>query len=284
MNAFEYIKYVTTPLGLLAFLAVILYYYHWLKNKRDISLIKTIPESERAALVTTLSDKFNIDTSRIHPKDLYKVVLATLEHKTKRLKIRGIIFLLAAIILSLLIVGWQVMEIKYSNTTIKVDVPGIVGKRKVNLSSGILTLEVISLETKRSSINENGEAFFKNVPIGKKARLSLTCTEPYKALYSDSIFQISNNETIYFPVILQGVDRISGIILHGDLPLPGVLVQWDTLAVVTDKAGRFEMRVPLEQQSDQYTVRFNKDGFKFKERTARPSAGNMEIQMEKRYK
>ncbi len=103
-------------------------------------------------------------------------------------------------------------------------------------------------ERRDAPIRENGEAFFQNLPPtfhGKKVRLNVDFSEPYKSIFPDSLYVLLPNEQIYLPVALLGLDKIAGTVIWNDTPLPGVTVNiGSAISDTTDPFGYYELHIP----------------------------------------
>ena len=167
--------------------------------------------------------------------------------------------------------------------TITVFVHGKNGRQVLPLRNGGIVLMKTSSEPKRSSINENGEAFFYNLTPGEKVTLDIVFSEPYNPIRPDSVYVIQTNELIDLEVTLQNAGTISGHVRYNDDPLPGVQVQVDTITVLTDHLGTFNIKIPENKQKDNYSVLFYKQGFKSQTAPAYPQTGKpLEINLEKK--
>lgn len=138
-------------------------------------------------------------------------------------------------------------------------------------------------ERKRKEIGENGEAFFSNLSIGEKVRLSIDFSEPYKPLRPDSLYTIDKTGKIYLHVTLQHLDRIFGKVLFKDQPLPDVTIAIGTaLRDTTDALGYYDLTIPLAFQRKEQEVMFYKKGFKTLTKRAYPQTNDpLNVVMEK---
>ena len=84
-------------------------------------------------------------------------------------------------------------------TPVIVQVHGRRGHQDLILKAkGQVAMEIINKETKYSDINKNGQATFSNVSVGDSVHLGIDFSEPYTAIYPDSIYIIKNNRLLYF--------------------------------------------------------------------------------------
>jgi hypothetical protein len=173
-------------------------------------------------------------------------------------------------------------------TNITVSVHGKQGNQDIILrGKGAVLMDVMAKESKESSINDNGQAFFQNLLIGDSVHLNIDFSEPYKAIHPDSIYIIKANDNIYLPVRLEGIDKLKGRILYNDTPLPGVIVELEgktgILKDTTHETGDYSFTIPEPMQLKEYQVSFIKGGFKTTTATAYPQIGKpLDIVMEKK--
>ncbi|MBK9014712.1 MAG: hypothetical protein IPM82_11890 [Saprospiraceae bacterium] len=136
---------------------------------------------------------------------------------------------------------------------------------------GYVLMDVRGGERKKSSINDNGEAYFQNLRLGDTVRLSVDFSERYEATHPDSLYVIHEDGRIYLEVALQGLDRIYGTVIWKENPLPGVFVSiGSTLVDTTDNNGAYEIHIPEAQQRKEQEVKFVKSGFKMQLKKALP--------------
>lgn len=128
-------------------------------------------------------------------------------------------------------------------------------------------------ERKRTSINENGQAFFQNLHVGDKVRLNIDFSEPYKAIFPDSVYVISYKEGIYLQVALQGIEKVEGTVLDNGSPLKGVTVRIGSLTDTTDNTGFYRVIIPEALEAKEYEVWFIKEGFKTESLLSTPQIG-----------
>jgi hypothetical protein len=151
------------------------------------------------------------------------------------------------------------------STNVVVLVHAMQGTEEVKLKQGTVVMNLIDKETKRSPVNDNGEAHFQNAQVGDSARLNLDFSEPYVPVSPDSIYTIKPNAEIEFYVRLKGLDEVHGIVFFNNEPLPGVKVELQArnsiLTTFTDGAGYFKFSIPLPQQQQKYLANFTKNGF-----------------------
>ncbi|MEO6315854.1 MAG: TIR domain-containing protein [Chitinophagaceae bacterium] len=166
---------------------------------------------------------------------------------------------------------------------ISVFVHGKKGKQDMILrKQGYVVMDVSGGERKKADINENGVAYFQNLRIGDSVRLEVDFSEPYKSTSPDAVFIVSTDGRFYLPVELQGIDKVKGVVIFNDAPIAGVTVTIDNHSDTTDINGHYQLDIPEKEQKQQYTVWFNKPGFKIKSAPAYPQTGqDLNILMEK---
>ena len=170
-----------------------------------------------------------------------------------------------------------------SPISVTVFVHGSKGRQDMVLrQQGHVVMDVKGGERKRADINENGAAYFQNLHAGDQVNLDVDFSEPFRSIYPDSLYVITSDNRIYLPVALQGIDKVEGIVLYNDSPLPGVIVKIGGLLDTTNDTGDFSIDIPKQLQRKEYQVWFIKEGFKAKSAPAYPQTGKaLEILMEK---
>lgn len=153
-------------------------------------------------------------------------------------------------------------------------VHGKKGKMDMILrQKGYVILE-LGGDRQRKPISENGDAHFENLHVGDKIRLDIDFTEPYHALNKDTSYVVDESGKIYLEARLEGIDRITGLVLFEDKPLSEVIVRTVDLSDTTDNAGGFTIHIPESLQMKEYVVWFHKNGFKIKSAHAYPQTGD----------
>ena len=72
---FEALKYVTTPLTLVAFLSIVLFYYLRDKNKKQVDMLKEGDTGNKNEALQILLDRYQIDSSNLSPQQKYQLVM-----------------------------------------------------------------------------------------------------------------------------------------------------------------------------------------------------------------
>jgi hypothetical protein len=148
-------------------------------------------------------------------------------------------------------------------------------------------MDVIKKGTLTSSINENGQATFSNLTVGDSIHLNINYSEPYKAIWPDSVYKINPNENIYLAAQLEGLNHVHGSVLYYGSFLPGVIVKLITkngnMLDTTNQTGDYHFSIPEKSQMKDYPIWFFKSGFVTKSYTAYPETGQeLNIVMEKK--
>ena len=171
--------------------------------------------------------------------------------------------------------------------SLTVFVHGKGGKQDMVLrQQGEVVIDFPGGERRTAHIHENGEALFQNLPAsfqGKKVRLNVDFSEPYRSLFPDSLYDLRPDEQIYLPVALLGLDKVAGTVIWRNAPLPGVMVSIGTfVSDTTDVSGSYELRIPESVQKKEQEVRFFKDGYKILLKSKFPQDGEpLNVTMEK---
>ncbi len=121
-----------------------------------------------------------------------------------------------------------------------------------------------------ASINEKGEATFKEIPIGflgQAALISINHPQPYLPKDSNKEYQLEDKKSIYLEVELKGLHKITGRIRDFDTeqPLDSVRVSYQRSFAYTDQVGWFELQIPDSIQSKFIKVNFYKAGYKMED-------------------
>lgn len=125
-------------------------------------------------------------------------------------------------------------------------------------------------ERKRMAISENGEAFFSNLKIGETLRIGVDFSEKYVPVRPDSTYVVDESGKIYLEVSLD-LGQLGGRVVHGDQPLPDVVVAIGrTLRDTTDALGYYDMNIPPALQRKVQEVTFYKKGFNLLTKKAYP--------------
>ena len=127
-------------------------------------------------------------------------------------------------------------------------------------------------------VNEKGQAFFNEIPerfFSDNAKVYInirdTDGEPYRAQRPDSLYNLDPQEPIFFPVILENLDRVFGSVYWNESPLEGVIVSIDNvIRDTTDNFGEYKLQIPEEMQKKIHQVKFLKPGFKMQVKSAYP--------------
>jgi hypothetical protein len=168
--------------------------------------------------------------------------------------------------------------------TITVFVHGKKGKYdRILKNQGIVMLGLRTNEVP-CSINEKGEATFKEVPVGfngKKVPIRIEHQQPYRATHPDSLYLIEPNAAIFVEVALQGMDVIKGRVMDFQTEqwLDSVRVSVENIETYTDQYGWFELKIPENRQRKFQRVSFYKKGYRIEDKDSIPVHTQQEIQM-----
>jgi len=121
-----------------------------------------------------------------------------------------------------------------------------------------------------SSINEKGEATFKEIPMsfkGKSVPIRIEHPQPYRATQPDSLYRLEPNAAIYLEVALEGTNRIFGKVMDFETEqwLDSVRVSVEDIATYTDQYGWFELFIPEDRQRKFQRVSFYKRGYQIED-------------------
>ncbi|MFM9947695.1 MAG: hypothetical protein ACKV1O_07130 [Saprospiraceae bacterium] len=116
------------------------------------------------------------------------------------------------------------------------------------------------------SINEKGEATFKEIPMGfqgQKVPIRVEHPQPYRAIHSDSLFTLAPNAAFYVEIALEGTHRIFGKVMdfYTEQWLDSVRVSIENFDTYTDLFGWFELNIPEDKQRKFQRVSFYKKGY-----------------------
>jgi len=116
------------------------------------------------------------------------------------------------------------------------------------------------------SINEKGEATFKEIPMGfkgKRVPIRIEHPQPYRATHPDSLYLLEPNAAIFVEVALEGTNVIKGKVMDFNTEqwLDSVRVSVENVATYTDQFGWFELEIPENKQRKFQRVSFFKKGY-----------------------
>ncbi len=103
---FEIIPYIATPIALIAFLIAVAANTYRARSKQDLELVKSVPETDRAAVIGRLWEKEGLD--KYDPDNLtreqrYNLLMTTLQQRVTKMRILAVVSILITIILATLI-------------------------------------------------------------------------------------------------------------------------------------------------------------------------------------
>lgn len=133
-----------------------------------------------------------------------------------------------------------------------------------NQGEVILDIGTARLST---SINEKGEATFKEIPIifnQKNAYISINHPQPYLPVKNDKEILLTKNQAIYLEIELKGIDKIFGRVLDfkSETPLDSVMINVQGETSYSNQFGWFELDIPSKKQKKFISVAFYKKGYK----------------------
>lgn len=160
----------------------------------------------------------------------------------------------------------------YDSLSLVVNVRGKHGIQDIILKDGYVLIEILDKRSDRKHISQNGQATFQNLSIGDRVKFEIDFSEPYHAIYPDSIYTVPQSGIIYFPIFLSGIDKIKGQVFSGDLPLAMVTVKEENTGLITqtDSLGDFMLTVPDSLQRKEYNLKFFKHGYTMQNTLAYP--------------
>ncbi len=134
------------------------------------------------------------------------------------------------------------------------------------------------------SINEKGEATFKEIPRNFKdvrVPIRIEHPQPYRSTHPDSLYLLKPNTAIYIEVALEGTNRIFGKVMDFKTEqwLDSVRVSIENLDTYTDQFGWFELNIPEDKQHKFQRVSFYKKGYSITEIDSIPVHVQREIQV-----
>jgi hypothetical protein len=132
------------------------------------------------------------------------------------------------------------------------------------------------------SINEKGEATFKEIPMGfkgQKVPIRIEHPQPYRATRPDSLYLLEPNAAIFVEVALEGTNVIKGKVMdfYTEQWLDSVRVSVENIATYTDKYGWFELKIPENKQRKFQRISFFKKGYAITELDSIPVHTQQEI-------
>lgn len=132
------------------------------------------------------------------------------------------------------------------------------------------------------SINEKGEATFKEIPMGfqgQRMPIRIEHPQPYRATHPDSQYLLEPNAAIFVEVALEGTNVIKGKVMdfYTEQWLDSVRVSVENVATYTDQFGWFELEIPENKQRKFQRVSFFKKGYEIDELDSIPVHTQKEI-------
>lgn len=185
--------------------------------------------------------------------------------------------LILALLVLVLLGGWLgIREIVAPQTfTATVFVHGKAGRDERILRNEGQVLLSLGGDERLSTINEKGEATFKEVPIafaGKKVSVRIDHSQPYRPTHPDSLYLLREGAVLYVEVALQHTQRLFGKVMDFETEqwIDSVRVSVEDTAVYTDAYGWFELLLPEEKQRKFQRVSLYKPGYAIQEMDSIP--------------
>lgn len=132
------------------------------------------------------------------------------------------------------------------------------------------------------SINDKGEATFKEISMGfkgQKVPIRIEHPQPYRPTHPDSLYLLEPNAAIFVEVALEGTHVIKGKVMdfYTEQWLDSVRVSVENVATYTDQFGWFELEIPEDKQRKFQRVSFFKKGYEIDELDSVPVHTQQEI-------
>tara|TARA_R110002096_G_C14633264_1_gene725058 strand:+ start:134 stop:775 length:642 start_codon:yes stop_codon:yes gene_type:complete len=144
-------------------------------------------------------------------------------------------------------------------------VHGDKGKDDVLLKNGevVMNLGTTKIE---ASINDKGEATFKELPlgyVGEKVLISINHKQPYYPVNRGFEYVLKKNEPIYLEIELKGLEEVYGRVLDfkTENPIENVRVSYKGFETFTDIYGWYNLKIPKSYQAKYIRLNFYKKGY-----------------------
>lgn len=170
--------------------------------------------------------------------------------------------------------------------TVTVLVHGEKGKDQLVLPTRGIVKLIYGDAIISEQINNEGEATFKQVPetfFKPDANVEILFHdpegEPYRAVYHDSLYQLTKGKYISLAVKLYGLDQISGIVkdFKTGNPLDSVRISIQGAETFSNQYGEYTLSIPPEKQKKYQSIRAFKDGYQLFELDSIPAQTGREI-------
>ena len=170
--------------------------------------------------------------------------------------------------------------------TVTVLVHGKEGKDDIVLPNRGIVYLIYGDAKIPEQINNEGEATFKQIPesfFAADSKVEILFEdpegEPYKAAFSDSLYNLKPNSHIALQVVLLGMEQISGIVKDFET---GKAIESATIRVfgkstLSNEFGEFVLDIPEAQQQQFITLRVFKEGYQDWEMKDIPTTTNQKI-------
>ncbi|HDZ04679.1 hypothetical protein LCGC14_0354270 [marine sediment metagenome] len=125
---------------------------------------------------------------------------------------------------------------------------------------------ILKSDKREASINEKGEATFKEIPAyfnNKKVNIFIEHPQPYRPTHLDSLYEINDKASIFLEVELYNTELIYGQIMDSgtNIGVDSVRVSIRDIFTFSDNHGYYELKIPKTYQKKFQNVRFEKSGF-----------------------
>lgn len=167
--------------------------------------------------------------------------------------------------------GYSIIDIfnkrKVDSFTLTVLVHGKEGKDDLILKDQGKVIMDIGISRPEASINDKGEATFKELPsgyIGKRALISIKHPQPYFPVDRNREYELKEDKSIYLEVELKGINKVQGRVIdfENEQPLDNVRISYKGIATQSDGYGWYELNIPPEMQAKFIKMNFYKEGYK----------------------
>jgi len=121
------------------------------------------------------------------------------------------------------------------------------------------------------TINDKGEATFKQIPekfFNSEATVEILFFdpegEPYRSIYSDSLYILTKGRYISLTVRLLGLDQLNGVVKDYETGefIQNVHIRVSGIESISNEYGEYTLEIPDEKQRKFHIVRAFKEGYK----------------------
>lgn len=246
MTPFDAIRFVGTPIALVAFIVAVAAYAYRASLVGRRKLIETAPAEDRARLLdATIRDFTTVPTDTLTREQRYLLALRLIEERAGRFRTTAVVGVLVAVILAaaVALVTLRVPAAAAAvGLTVRVHGPG--GPQDV-VTTGTVTLATgADLDTR--PVGPEGQVRFGDVPRAELARATLIANVPgYAAVGGTSLAELERG--VAYLELAPLSTRVYGSVVDPErAPLPGVALTFDGGQAVdtTDESGSFSVTLP----------------------------------------